>query len=344
MLRVVAMRACRGARTGVATWLQAGVLLVTTCARPAEVPEIEHPGARRLAEVTCDLLVECDCGGPYPDFDSCTTRYTTLLVQEHQAAAEGSLLYDENCEHNFIVRLEAQGCSSFVEPPRCDEGCRLFHGLGELGEACRWYGNHHDCGQGLECVWDPLEGDVCVPACPDEPDEPEVGDPCPDWRCPDGAFCHDDEGVCAPIPGIGEPCDIACTDDAYCPADPSSDRVCERRRELGEPCEHPFSCENGLWCDVFADEPTCFEPPKVGEPCWHESCGEGAFCDQTPDAPSCVPLHEPGEPCTSSDACLSGRCCEGHCLAPTPAVCRLIPWSGPSDQSMAPPGLCRDPT
>jgi hypothetical protein len=341
MLRLLATTMGRIARASGAVSWPTGLLLIATCAERAEEPELAHSGAHRLAEATCEWLTACDCGGAYPDIDSCTSRLVTILAYEHAAALEGSLHYDEDCERDFIRHLEAGGCSPIVERRRCGDRCRLFHGSGELGAACRWYGNYSDCSQGLDCARDPAGANVCVLACPDEPG---VGDPCPDGRCPDGALCHHVEQVCIPIPGIGEPCDLDCTQDAFCPAEPSDDRVCEPRRDLGEPCERHFSCRAGLWCDSFADAPTCFEPPKAGEPCWHEACGEGLFCDGTLDNPSCVPLLQPGEPCTSSEACELSRCCEGYCVAFTAAVCGLAPWSGPSEQGMTPAGVCNDPT
>lgn len=103
-----------------------------------------------------------------------------------------------------------------------------------------------------------------LPADCETPLEPrvQVGGECDhDFQCIDG-YCSGSTamttGTCAPMPGIGEPCENACEAGAFCEGSPP-DRRCQRLGSVGETCTSRFQCET-FACDASgrcADVTSC---------------------------------------------------------------------------------------
>ena len=117
-------------------------------------------------------------------------------------------------------------------------------------------GTHCDVGDTNRCVVTPmrgepcpdgtcLEGDWCNPeALPDPRCEAivGVGQACPTNQACETGYCIDD--LCAPYPGMGEPCTGECAGDLYCQSG-----TCTVKQGLGQSCDGGLPCASGLSCD-----------------------------------------------------------------------------------------------
>jgi hypothetical protein len=106
----------------------------------------------------------CGCEVPLADDWSCRAAARQLFTLESTAAREAGIDYDDACTQSTLTAWETDGCGSKTDASSksCTTPCQRFHGNGEAGDRCRWYGNFHHCDQGLRCEHLPDGSDICV--------------------------------------------------------------------------------------------------------------------------------------------------------------------------------------
>lgn len=139
-------------------------------------------------------------------------------------------------------------------------------------------------------------------------------------------------GVCTAYLMTGAACDRGtslCSQLDYCHP---TDKICTRRRGVGEPCMTDRSCQEGLVCPPLpsmkgtADEPyECIRRGGPGERCWQQkrsspeypfidfttltTCQPGLYCHQ--GTHRCTERVGDGVPCAQTSACADGLICNG---------------------------------
>lgn len=91
------------------------------------------------------------------------------------------------------------------------------------------------------------------------------------------------------------------------------DDVCTELGQIGDPCPHLESCEEGAVCLLNA----CMRLPLPGEPCLRTMpglCAAGSACDE--DRSVCGATFETGDECLIGRQCTSGICRDGACAEP----------------------------
>lgn len=270
-------------------------------------------------------------------------------------------LYDVACATGLVCR-ESGRCGEPLpagEPCSSNEQCTVplicvegaCGALRAVGERCSGY---KDCAVGLLCVDGSCArgADVCNDAmacghlrwCEGRSEgrcEPirAPGEPCSTIEeCGREGRCDSDRGVCARLPGAGEPCAFdgfrTCADGAYCDIDTMR---CAAAGGLGAGCLFDEMCEPGLGCfiDDGASSGVCDRPRGLGAACTGlRQCEDGLYCDTFDRAglggPTCQPPRTIGETCTTH--------VEGMCGAD--AVCAI---TGPPEPFPDPPmddGTC----
>jgi hypothetical protein len=145
-------------------------------------------------------------------------------------------------------------------------------------------------------------------------------------------------GTCRPLSealsaAVGETCDpgagTLCVDGAFC-ALQSFDSVtmalgwtCVAAYAAGAPCKLavPDACPSGQICDAEPATPgsfdgACVALPTAGPACRAASgseCAPGLVCD----GGSCAAIGRLGVTCMTDEACASGKCTGGVCVAPS---------------------------
>ncbi|MEZ4294654.1 MAG: Dickkopf N-terminal cysteine-rich domain-containing protein [Polyangiaceae bacterium] len=116
------------------------------------------------------------------------------------------------------------------------------------------------------------------------------------------------DGVCAALPGDGEPCtlDSRCAGDLACDFTPRGS-VCGPRKPAFAPCQNDQICEEGLYCEFSLGQ--CTAILAAGSPCNDgNECGPTGSCLPGPSgAFECAPKPSAGQRCLF-------ECTEGlHC-------------------------------
>ncbi len=263
-----------------------------------------------LASRVCDAVLECDCeydGGS--NYDHCVQQLGVGASTLAELNDVEGLSFDGECADQQISEIGRLGCGVFTfdADAECERPCKVWVGPMSKGGTCTTINGFDNCKQGLSC-----DDGVCVDPC-DEPDLPNIGEPCaPQFGCDEGAWCDDTSmpllPVCDALPGAGEAC-------------------------LGP--ERNFACNVDLMCDTsVANAPVCVAPPALGEECPFGSCADDLFCDTVAVPAVCAALPRLGDLCPRG-VCAEPNLCEGGvCVEPRPQVCGL--YSG------VPEGL--DPT
>lgn len=263
-----------------------------------------------ISRRVCDAVVECECdydGGS--NYDHCVQQLgvgTSTLAELN--GVEG-LSFDGECADKQISEIGRLGCGvpTFDTDAECERPCKVWVGPTSRGGTCTSVNGFDNCKQGLSCG-----NGVCVDPC-DEPDLPQIGEPCaPQFGCDEGAWCDDASmpllPVCAALPNAGEPC-------------------------LG--VEQNFACNVELMCDTSdPDAPVCMALPGLDEECPLGACAEDLFCDTIAAPFVCAALPGLGDLCPQGICTAPNLCDGGVCIEPRPQVCGL--YSG------VPEGL--DPT
>jgi hypothetical protein len=168
-----------------------------------------------------------------------------------------------------------------------------------------------ECADGLDCVWDPVDGTVCVPRT-------VLGAPCAPGECSPGQACVGE--VCVLVEEAGVPCRTRCGPGLRCEPNPDGGATCLPRLAFGEACTHDVceptdtlcsddGCADGLRCaggacaTVLAPGAACGTSDTVCPSAFH--CRDG----------TCVPDPVVGEPCIDEVGCAIGVCREGVCVA-----------------------------
>jgi hypothetical protein len=148
-----------------------------------------------------------------------------------------------------------------------------------------------------------------------------AGQPCTvDWPCESDYYC---QGVCLPLPKIGESCEALgdCVYGAYCGPDGS----CLAVPGVGEPCgfaragkPNAYYCEPGLGCNVDPSSMTgtCLALPQLGEPCLltgdsagNQACDPALHCDDAQSPGTCIAIGAAGTTCHSVWDCQGDLAC-----------------------------------
>ena len=222
---------------------------------------------------------------------------------------------DGGCERGLV-------CSGTPERPGV---CRPPPGPGEsCAPGCVDGACFGICGEGAACDRSGPGSGTCIVA-------PDIGEACDAaWSftsCGAGRYCRAFEATCAPIPGLGEPCEGLCGAGLTCDLR-SFPGVCAPARTEGERCDGSdggADCAEGLRCDGSVFPPACRRIPGLGEPCgWSGACTAGLDCRRDAAGDAFCAIAEPvGGPCDA--ACAEGAHCaydfdSGACV---PDAC---PW------------------
>jgi len=253
----------------------------------------------------------------------------------------------EACDHVFVV-----------DAPSTEGGACLVFGRDPVTSFGLW------CAAGTRCVADATCAGTCQPLGVD-------GEPCRSHsECDiEDHWCDPVTWRCGRLPGLGEPCDLACVLDTYCnggmcvpqvplgePCDVELWSVCEGWHEClegddgiarctdlgtvgeGGPCIPYFedTCPPALAC-FRRDEVTlvgaCLPPRTLGEPCSAlEPCGRFARCD----GGTCKQITLPGETCGADVLCPLTHLCAGD------GVCTPLPVLGEACLGRCLEGMCLD--
>jgi hypothetical protein len=228
----------------------------------APIPEDQY--GTKMAELVCRLtLSECDCDDPpFPDDATCREATESQWELMKDAAEQAGLDYDAACAGTNYEIWKNTGCDADLAfPSDCDAYCSIYHGSVEVGGGCTEYeAGLSDCASGLFC----LEG-VCETLC-----EGEIlgeGEECIDLEQEEilgecdpaqDLVCETASGVCVGLPDVGEPCpDYECVEGAIC--DVTGEGLCIAGPGVGEPCQD-FECGSGSTCDTGQDPPLCVAP------------------------------------------------------------------------------------
>lgn len=245
----------------------------------------------------CDAVVECDC--EYPggtNYDHCLQQLGVGFSTLAELNDVEGLRFDGDCADRQISEVSRVGCGVFMPDPdaECERPCKVWVGPMNKGATCTSVNGYDNCHQGLTC-----DGGVCTDPC-EEPDLPEIGEPCAvQFGCEEGAWCDDVAApllpVCAALPGAGETC-------------------------LGE--GQGYACNVDLMCDLTdLDAPVCVAPPGEGDECPNGTCDEDLFCDVGAAPAVCVAVPGLGDLCPQG-LCTAPNLCEGGvCVEPRPQVC-----------------------
>lgn len=211
----------------------------------------------------------------------------------------------DDCEGTCVARATVgQPCDS-------DEGCRGAEGTvagcddvdgsdvcveytittdAEVGETCGPIDNEGSartvalCGTGLYCRYVADAGSCALPI--------PAGQPCSDDEvCERGYFCN--AGNCRTATFVGTVGD-ACDEESFIVCDPSLGLACDEDTDRcvlvgdgseGSPCDangneflSVFMCDDGLFCDLDAEVPTCKAPFANGISCESDSQCESGYC------------------------------------------------------------------
>lgn len=266
----------------------------------------------------CDAVVECDC--EYPggtNYDHCLQQLgvgNSTLAELNDV--EG-LRFDGDCADRQVSEISRLGCGVFMFDPDavCERPCKVWVGPMKKGGTCTSVNGYDNCHQGLTC-----DNGVCTDPC-EEPDLPEIGEPCAaQFGCEEGAWCDDVAApllpVCAALPGAGETC-------------------------LGE--EQGFACNIDLMCDLTDfDAPVCMALPGEGDECPNGTCAEDLYCDVGVAPAVCVAVPGLGDLCPQGLCTVPNLCEGGVCVEPRPQVCGF--YSGVPEGLDPTAGGTTDPT
>jgi len=262
------------------------------------------PGARPFGE-KCVFDAQCQAGrcigGVVPNYQP-TCGVCGDVAPSHGACSETRVCpAGQSCEAGTCADLPTPvavetRCYAIECPEEqtCNQGKCVPRRA--LGEACS---RETKCQAGLGCQIPPVSNTV------DE--QPE--------------------GVCNPLPAIGQPClptfDVVgiCVEGGTCTGRPTGD--CVPLVEVGKACGYT-QCVAGAYCNVYGYDNnlpthTCYERGKAGAFCDYDSsdqgnaaCAEGFNClcaDEACAAGACTEARQLGESCSNTQQCLTGLAC-----------------------------------
>ncbi|MBV1861024.1 MAG: hypothetical protein KUG77_21585 [Nannocystaceae bacterium] len=214
------------------------------------------PSAEAFAEARCAAVLDCGCISPgdrWADLAMC--EQDVLEVWSERLDASAGLEVNMDCWNAQLTYLTGNDCTTApplsLQPVADAFFCNLLEGTGEVGEECglATIGAYlqFDCSPGLACEagrcrTQPESGDACLEA----PGEGGFFSPCPG---PEGLACV--EGVCVPVPSIGELCPAGwCTEGAAC-----IEGACVAARPMGASCTSDFECVSSRCIDEVCAAP-----------------------------------------------------------------------------------------
>ncbi len=151
---------------------------------------------------------------------------------------------------------------------------------------------------------------------------PGLGEYCRTAQCRHGLGCLDNE--CVGPGALGERCPQIdtggfCGDGLVCIGD-----ICERRRDVDEPCASSAECAAELSCavDPSGTGRTCRPRKAEGEDCTTTECGDSLYCEYVgAETATCQPRKAEGATCAQDSAeCQVGLTCVPTSVAS--GVCR----------------------
>jgi hypothetical protein len=274
----------------------------------------------RYAESECAFEARCDpffVASSWGDLEACKRLSKRRCLIE--LVAPGT---------NWTA-VEQDGCAQALSNIDCGASYprACFPSAGNLTDGS-------PCAFGLQCqaqYCKRVSGSACGTCVPPQP----LGGPCAHfYDCQPSLWCV--AKVCVASKKMNEPCTLA----DYCElpnqcigATPSSAGVCQKQRQMGEPCNpHAFECAYPLGCKpLTATSGTCQPTPLAGDgqACGdlgstiydYVSCGGGETCKGSPR--TCVAVSPDGAPCASILDCLpTSFCVDGVCQPEDSARCR----------------------
>lgn len=272
-----------------------GVLVFGACAEPSiSIDDFCREVAQAACEAGkkhCDYSESIDCTKVEPRVD--------CLMQYREEFRSGDRNFDAITAKQCVddIREGTRVCSSrFL---LSYDSCRnVAPGNSNEGEPCG------ACDANLEC--NPTgDGGCGICVARPKPVQKQLGERCFEGlgtsECPAGSWCRADgshEGVCAPLPVLGEHCEVVCAAGLIC-----HDAVCERVPELGEACD--WVCAEGAACG----DGMCVPVQPVGSACKTNICERGLVCA----AGTCAQPRNIGDRCDDSSQCEFATCYDGKC-------------------------------
>ncbi len=207
-----------GSRVAASAALIGVLSAVTSCTAVYDAERHEGLGAgycESVATIYCEAVQDC-CAVP-PSLEDCIPALQAECGDFAEAAADPRLGFTTELALEALARLEmlAADCNPQAYDLAVGQGVAyVIPGTKDEGEIC----TPDDQGDGLALL-QCLDGLACLPSSATE------------------LSCSR-----APLPGPGEECPLfVCRDDSYCNTG-ATPKLCEAKRENGEPCAHRIQC------------------------------------------------------------------------------------------------------
>ncbi len=265
------------------------LILLVGCTE--SIPVDEYSNA--IWQARCDWYVRCGALAA----EDCANQLFAPGGINAAAVKAGLATYDAEAAAECLARYAELPCDVTEEYPDLSVCGEVYRGLKELGEPCTL---------GIECA----DGDCFYPdggceyaccagevggTCDREPPvapDAQLGESCNPvdnvW-CGPGLYCtthvSTEDGICAPLPKHGEPCDGYCAElGDNCD---STTRLCEDASVRGEPCMDDSDCTERYACGM---------DNRCGDG-WFKLLPDGSTCQSVFDCQSslcensvCVPF------------------------------------------------------
>ena len=249
---------------------------------------------------------------------ACAEAYKTLPCDQVEASILPPCVTPGERAQGEPCRFSSQ-CSTLSCKLDSETGCGKCAREAGIGESCA--ADDVQCAVGSTCGPEqvceaPTSPPDVVPPGPNEPCSPIA--PCvEDYYCPTGS----PSPVCTAAPTSGQACApvTLCDSNSYCVENELGERVCAPRPGLGEPCAReldgpiaePYICQKDLLCSYTSPMVgTCLPLPQAGEPCnippsnpSYGRCEGGIHCNFAVNPPVCGGLGKAGEACESTSDC-----------------------------------------
>jgi hypothetical protein len=222
--------------------------------QPTLPPRLVGKSHCGLCEARAATGAACDEALPCVANHRCAAGFCRRLLDEGETCET-----DEQCRFRTCTANRCERPAEEPELPLAD--------LADLGERCD--PEAYSCRAGQVC----FEG-MCV----DVGCTHEVGEPCQGDRCTPASACDEETHRCAAEPGLGEPCQLACTEPYVCDATSDS---CVEELAIGAACRDDRNCAT-RFCDrdyaPYCELDGCTIPPCEAD------CG---VCAEAPTRAAC---------------------------------------------------------
>ncbi len=283
-------------------------------------------------DAECGYLVRCRAVTTVAD---CRAHFDRVSVESPNTAAAlaaDKLTFDEDAASACIEAFESLSCDTTAQAEGALEACsEVITGTLDEGAPC---GFDLEC-ETNHCTMAPCAAACCLGVCAPLSPQPGPGDPC-SVTCDESSFCGS-ESICEPYLTEGAPCEATkpCGAGLFCAGQAIGNGICAPLPHLGEPCEGPCAevsaicvdqqcieagragdgCTNDFHCSAYYtcnEDQTCGRYPGLGMRC-SGRCADGAYCLQG----TCAPQKAVATMCMYNDECETHVCDGGLCAEPT---------------------------